>query len=194
LIGLSPLPPSHPSLLQQAPVRPSLTFSLLRGRSPPFGSFAPDYASTAPPVAAAPGGPEGTQPPNPPGRRLKGRTRDGDARCPYAYGLRLKLARYEKSPTHDTKGTPISRPPAPTPAVTPASPRPRPPRRARPPAGRAQGGRAKPVHASDTRPGGRPASTGYSCKRVILLAYAEGQGRSLTVLCTIGPGRYCVLG
>jgi len=65
----------------------------------------------------------------------------GDARFPYAYVLQLKLARDEESPTHDTKGTPISRPLRPCPGRpdgragrrTPPSPaRPTPGRRCTP--------------------------------------------------------------
>ncbi len=80
MVGLSPLITSHPSLFQQAPVRSSSrcypTFNLLMTRSLGFGSKA---SNSSRPV----------------------QTR---FRCASAY--RLKLARYFKSLTHNTKGTP----------------------------------------------------------------------------------------
>ena len=80
MVGLSPLITSHPSLFQQTPVRSSskcyLAFNLLMTRSLGFGS-------------------------NPKNSFRPVQTR---FRCAYAY--RLKLARYFKSLTHYTKGTP----------------------------------------------------------------------------------------
>ena len=80
MVGLSPLITSHPSLFQQAPVRSSSrcypTFNLLMTRSLGFGSKASNSSALI-------------------------QTR---FRCASAY--RLKLARYFKSLTHNTKGTP----------------------------------------------------------------------------------------
>ena len=49
LIGLSPLPSSHPKLFQQLPVRTSTlcyqTFTLLKGRSLSFASNAVNYTA-----------------------------------------------------------------------------------------------------------------------------------------------------
>ena len=49
MIGLSPLPPAHPSTFQRKPVRPSSAchgaFSLAGGRSQSFASAAADYAA-----------------------------------------------------------------------------------------------------------------------------------------------------
>ena len=80
MVGLSPLITSHPSLFQQAPVRSSSrcypAFNLLMTRSLGFGSKASNS------------------------------NRPVQTRFRCAYTSRLKLARYFKSLTHNTKGTP----------------------------------------------------------------------------------------
>ena len=95
MIGLSPLATSHPNLLQQMRVRSSSwcypTFNLLMDRSPGFGSSCDELE-----------------------RPVQTRFR-----CAYAY--RLKLARYFKSLTHYTKGTPSRRGGAPTACRLPIS-------------------------------------------------------------------------